>query len=212
MKIFIDESGSFAVPRNGSDGFCCVGALVVADTEWENLAVRFEQFRAVLSPDTDEVKGRALSDVAVRQVLGLLREVDAKLFVCATAGAFFTDEELNEAKERQAYYLGAHVTEKHLPGLRRQIVSLQARMRAMAPQGFLQLYLLTRLIECILRVTPEWRLVKGVDRLFLSSRFGYAHLVPRFVQKLVDFWSAFDCAWFAAIGPVRHHIGGKREE
>jgi len=62
---------------------------------------------------------------------------------------------LNEAKDRQAYFLGASVTEKHLPGLRQQVTSLQARMRGMAPQDFLQLYLLTRLIERILRVTPN---------------------------------------------------------
>ncbi len=155
MHIFVDESGSFAVPRNGSDGFCCVGALVVADAEWENLAARFVQFRATWTPEAGEIKGRTLSDVAVRHVLDLLREADAKLFVGATAGAFFTDEELNEAKDQQAYYLGANVTEKHLPGLRQQIASLQARMRGMAPQEFLQLYLLTRLIERILRVTPN---------------------------------------------------------
>jgi hypothetical protein len=62
---------------------------------------------------------------------------------------------LNAAKELQAYYLGANVTEKHMPGLRQQIASVQARMRGMAPQEFLQLYLLTRLIERILRVTPN---------------------------------------------------------
>lgn len=155
MRVFIDESGSFAVPRNGSDGFCCVGGLVIADAEWDNLAVRFEQFKRACAPDQAEIKGSRLSEAAVRHVLTLLQEADAKLFVGATAGAFFSDAAINEFKEEQARLLGKNVTDKHTPQLRQQMIELQARMRGMAPQEFLQLYLLTCLIERILRVIPN---------------------------------------------------------
>lgn len=155
MRIFVDESGSFAVPRNGSEGFCCVGALLVADAEWDNLAARFGQFQAISDPRCVEIKGSKLLDPTVRHVLNLLLEADAKLFVSATARFFYTDDAINNFKDRQAHYLGEHLTEKHHPRLRQRVAELQVRMRGMAPQEFLQLYLLTRLIERILRVTPN---------------------------------------------------------
>lgn len=155
MRIFVDESGSFAVPRNGSEGFCCVGALVIADAEWDNLAARFSQFRATCEPGGSEIKGSKLSDAAAQRVHGLLREADAKLFISATAGIFYTDASISGFKDRQASYLGEHLTEQHHGRLHQQVADLQARMRGMAPQEFLQLYLLTRLVERILRVTPN---------------------------------------------------------
>lgn len=155
MRIFIDESGSFAVPRNGSDGFCCVGGLVIADAEWDNAAARFAQFKRAYAPDTDEIKGSRMGEDAMRHVLTLLNEVDAKLFVEATAGSFFSDAAINEFKDQQAYWLGKNITERHTEPLRRQMAELQSLMRAMAPQEYLQLYLLTRLIERILRVVPN---------------------------------------------------------
>lgn len=155
MKISIDESGSFAVPRNGSDGFCCVGGLVIADAEWENLDARFAQFKAVVAPDGAEIKGSRLSDAEMKHALALFNEADAKLFIGATAGVLFSDASLNVFKEQQAHYLGANLTDQHKPKVRQQMADLQQRMRAMAPQEFLQLYVLTRLIERILRVTPN---------------------------------------------------------
>lgn len=36
-------------------------------------------------------------------------------------------------------------------------------------------------------VWPEWRLVKGADRHFLSSGFGYAHFVTVLGEHLIGF-------------------------
>lgn len=50
------------------------------------------------------------------------------------------------------------------------------------------------------RVRTEWRLVKGVGRLFLSPGFGYAHEVPGFGHQLVDFGPPLNGARLGAIG------------
>lgn len=123
---------------------------------WDsNLDARFAQFKAVVAPDGVEIKGSRLSDAEMKHALALLNEADAKLFIGATAGVLFTDASLNVFKEQQAHYLGANITDQHKPKVRQQIADLQQRMRAMAPQEFLQLYVLTRLVERILRVTPN---------------------------------------------------------
>lgn len=155
MHINIDESGSFAVPRNGSAGFCCVGGLVVGDAQKEKLEAEFQRLTAPWVAPGMEVKGRALPPTAVRQVLDLLGEVDAKLFVTATAGSFHTDDALAAFRHRQADLLGANLTPRHTPELRAQMAALQARMRQMAPQEFLQFNLLARLVEQIIRITPN---------------------------------------------------------
>jgi hypothetical protein len=61
-------------------------------------------------------------------------------------------------------------------------------------------------------VRPAWRLVKGDRRLFLSSRFGYAHELPRFIEELKDFRATFYRARLAAKGPKRHDVTGECEQ
>ena len=192
MQINIDESGNFAVPQNGSVGFCCVGGLVIPDAQKDSLEAQFAKLAKRLVPAGGEIKGRLLPPPAISDVLDLLNQVDAKLFVTATAGSFHTTDALAGFRDRQADILSANLTPAHTPTLRAQMAGLQVRMRQMSPQEFLQFNLLARLVEQIIRITPNH------FGFCAPAELGAFHWT---IDAKSDGRSALETCW-AMIGPV----------
>jgi hypothetical protein len=81
LRIFIDESGSFAGFHAGS--ISVVGALVIPDVMLKKVAVKYEKFRANLPQENGEVKGRLLNEKQVDKVVTLLVRNEALFEITA---------------------------------------------------------------------------------------------------------------------------------
>jgi hypothetical protein len=155
VNIYIDESGTFAVPTNGMTDFCCVGALVIPETQQDFLFQQFANLKKQWNPSRGEIKGSSLDEPKIASVIEILLHAEAILFICATVPSLHSVSEIEFYRNKQADRLTANLTPKHLPELRQKLNEVRDLMAKMSPQEFLQFMILIRAVERILRVTPN---------------------------------------------------------
>src|SRR5262245_34053887 len=82
MQIFIDESGTFVLPSNGSN-ISLVGALIIPDRRLRYIEKRYAKLRSQLPKEKGEVKGRLLAEEQVDLVVSMLADQQILFEACA---------------------------------------------------------------------------------------------------------------------------------
>jgi hypothetical protein len=165
MFIFIDESGSFALPPAGNLSLCCVGALVIPDGAYFLALNKFDRLKANWRSSSGEIKGSQLNEKQIAKVIEVLVGAGAKFFVAATEMSLNPEQQILERRESMGERLMAAVTSGHSPNVRTQMEELVSTVRAMPAQLFVQYLLLADLVDRILRVMPTYYAFAGPQEL-----------------------------------------------
>lgn len=153
MYVFIDESGPFAIPTQGSTALSCIGALIVPDSSYQNLAKSLSSLKGAWG-FPGEVKGSKLNESEVFDVITTLLDHDCKFLVCCTDMSAYTPGQLEAYRDRQAKALFANITEQHHQSLKNQLLKLKQDIEQMSYPLFIQFRLLTELIMRTLQEAP----------------------------------------------------------
>lgn len=152
MHIFIDESGTFTVPKDGSaPALSCVGAVVLPSAEIDAIQAAFSDLVRPWTDAGEEVKGRLLGERQMDAFLAFLAECRGLIEVVAIDLAFHRVAQVREHQEGQARRLSANLTDAHHPNVWQAVRDLAARIRALAIPNYVQLVSYGVLVDAILR-------------------------------------------------------------
>jgi hypothetical protein len=154
MRIFIDESGNFAAGA-GQSRTCCIGALVVPETEARNLLTAFVDLRTSWTSEP-EIKSSALTDERTTAVLRLLAQYDVIAMVTAFDKLHHPPGQLKAFQDGQAKAFTNALTEKHNANAWRYAQELRDEWLKLSPQLMAQLHTLIVTIEDIIRWVPNY--------------------------------------------------------
>jgi hypothetical protein len=149
MEIYIDESGTFARPRDARRAVSCVGALVLRSSEAPRLLERFRHLRDRWG--LQEARARELSEKQFVEVVALCRRYDPLLEIRATDVNVQTPAEIAAYKLEQGALLEKHITPSHQPDLRTFLADRRRYLEGLTDQLFIQSILLVSLIDDVLR-------------------------------------------------------------
>ncbi|WP_326914192.1 hypothetical protein [Sphingopyxis chilensis] len=156
MHIFIDESGTFAIPAAGQTSPCIVGALIVPNYTIDRLFQKYERLRQHLPKEGDEVKGRRLNEAQVNSVITLLRRNHCLFEAIVIEMGRESATDIAEHQQKAAEALTANLTEKHHPELVAGVKKLKSRLEAMALPLYVQAALMNVLLARIIRELPAY--------------------------------------------------------
>src|SRR5450759_1381076 len=147
MRIYIDESGPFLPLAGSKRRYSCLGALAIRDAQHDDVETEFRRLRRQIGGSDSEIKGSSLTERQAARVVGMLREFDVVLDICATDMGAYSDADVSRVKERQAQILDNSVGEEHHPTMIAQVRDLAATTRRLSNQLFVQAFMTTLLIE-----------------------------------------------------------------
>lgn len=185
MHIYIDESGTFAIPKREGPSISCAGAVVVADRTREELLREFLVLSTKWPRDPKgEIKGRLLRENDFYDLVELLVHYDV-LFDCIAIDMGLHDEAaIAQHRDRQAQKIEAAVTPRHHPNMIRQMNEIAGQIRKQSPQQHAQFITMNELVLAVLetkllyfaQVAPveigrfSWRIDAKADKLTTSEK------------------------------------------
>lgn len=163
VNIYVDESGTFAVPASPRRRVCCLAGLVLPSKNEGEIFFEFLRLKDCWGLPAGEVKGSGLNETQVAAVLSLLSLGGAMVHIIATDMKQYSSAELDETRTDQADRLlkdvspGTHIYEK-LHGLR------DSWLRT-SNQLFLQSMLTIFLVEELLQTATLFFVLRRPDEL-----------------------------------------------
>jgi hypothetical protein len=147
MHVYLDESGTFAIPQSGGGvSFSTMGALAIPTCYQRAIWKRYRRLRTQLPREADEVKGRLLNESQVASVVNLLVKSPLLFNVLAIDMAAQTTEAVVAHRAGQAQTLLLSVGPDHRPSLIAQMQQLSQRLRGTPPQLYTQSVLIFELV------------------------------------------------------------------
>jgi hypothetical protein len=150
MHIFIDESGTFTRSA-GPSSVSAVGALVIPDGRLPSVLRKYSSIRANLPRDKGEVKGRLLSEPQVDRVVSMLAKNETIFEASVIDLATSTENDTAAHQNAQAERTTANLTDKHNDAAKEFAHGLQARLKRMPPQLYVQSLVTFSVIARVLR-------------------------------------------------------------
>ena len=147
MFIYIDESGTFSYPRSRKHSYACAGALTIPESMHGGILKSFKTLKRRWGRVRDETKGRELNESQISEIVQLLADRGAKYHACATDMSHSAPASTALRKEVQAQKLSANITESHNPQLVTSLTQIAERLKGISDQLFLQLCVMTELIN-----------------------------------------------------------------
>lgn len=152
MHIFIDESGSFTIPKGATaPAVSCVGAVVMPSADADAIQADFAALAAPWADASGEVKGRSLNEQQIDAFLAFL--VERKCLIAATAIdlGLHRVAEVAAHRDAQSRKLTANLTDKHHPDAKAFLHDLATRLRALKTPNYVQLFITTILVDAVMR-------------------------------------------------------------
>lgn len=188
MHIFIDESGTFAIPQEGALSPCVIGALVIPDFKVEKLFRKYETLRQNLPQDGSEVKGRLLNELEVFKVVELLRRNNCIFVAHVIEMGRESVREIEDHRKNAAEGLTRHLTKEHHPELVEGVWQRRAELEQMSLPLYVQYSLMSYLLGDLLRHVPVYwaqrRMAEILDFHWVVDGKGEGDLT-----KSEDWWS-----------------------
>lgn len=151
MHIFIDESGTFTGIGAGPPRFSLIGALIVEDARLPRLTRAYRQLRQRLPQQNGEVKGRALSERHVDEVVSLLRHHGAIFEAAAIDLGVHSEAGISGNRSRYADRMTRGLTSEHSSQLRDSVWSLRRRLEGFPTQLYVQSQVTFALIRNVIQ-------------------------------------------------------------
>ena len=132
MHIFIDESGSFDVPKTNKWSVCCIAALVIPDSQYVEIMRNFEALKCVWNAEGKEVKGKDINEREISSVIQMLGRYDVLFEATTIDMGLQSDDAIGKHKETQAQNITKNLTPTHQPSLVYDLAALQAKLRQLS--------------------------------------------------------------------------------
>jgi Protein of unknown function (DUF3800) len=153
VHIFIDESGAFVRPRTGASKAACVGALMVRSDRLEELSDAFSRLRRQFSSEDAELKGSALTERQVAQIIATLRRFDVVFDATVIDIGNQDPEQVRRVKERQVQMLVEGPGATTDANIAARVRALCDAMLGLSDQLFVQVFVTISLIARILETS-----------------------------------------------------------
>jgi len=186
MHIYIDESGSFLVPKEKKPRVSCVAALVIPSSRRRDVVKEFKMLRSSWG-STEEVKGSKLDEAQIAAVISLLRRYDVLVEICAIEMGSHTEQQVADYKRMQADKLIEHITSEHHPDVIREANQLRTTVLGMSNQLFVQSLMMILLIDRLIEMVPLYYCQRVRDDL--GSFYWTVDAKDRGITKSEEWWS-----------------------
>ena len=146
MHIFIDESGSFAVPSTVADSVCCMAALVIPESCLDRLVAQYGGILQRWGSGGREIKGHSLTERRVARVLSWLTNFDVVLIVVAIDMGLHNDSGVTAHKRGQAQKVRSSVASpEFFETMRIEVEDMARRIDELPNPLYVQIAMLTEL-------------------------------------------------------------------
>jgi len=153
MRIFIDESGTFALPRESGPSMCCVAALAVSDGDVGRLESLHARLVADWRPNGGELKGRQLNERRFHRAYTELGRLDVVPVICAIDMGLQKEADTTAHRLGQAQKLRRSVlAPEYHDSLRADVDALAKRMERLSNQLYVQSFVQTEAVARTLRI------------------------------------------------------------
>jgi hypothetical protein len=205
MHIYLDESGTFVIPKAASPTISAMGALAVPNCFQRAIWKRYRRIRVGLPTQNGEVKGRLLNEKQISGIVEMLIDTPVLFNIDVIDTGMQSAVAVEKHRDGQADKLLASVGPAHRPLMIAEMQQLAQRLR----QTSLQLYIETQLIFNV------------VMKILQNSMIFYSQTLP---EELGSFDWVFDSKdsnkitnweqwWKTMIAPmfqsmaIRQHMG-----
>ncbi len=151
MKTYIDESGNFTIPPEGKIYTCCVGALVIPESEENLIFNNFKVLKRQWGDKNSEFKGSKLSESQVNDVIRMLSYTDCTFFASIVDMSLEEEEEVNFHKSKQAEKFLVDLEKMQHQSMKVDLQDVERRIKALSGPNYIQMQILTSLIEKVKR-------------------------------------------------------------
>lgn len=157
MRIYIDESGTFACFPEARNSVSCVAALVVPETVHEYLMTEFSSAATSWGFASKEVKGRLLNEDQFDQAIRLVLKTGwAFLRIAAIDVGLHTNAMIEDHKRRQADIFRASMDERFAEPVVNQVHEFADRIEALPNQLYVESVLLTEIVASVIQTSSLW--------------------------------------------------------
>jgi hypothetical protein len=149
MHIFIDETGSFAIPAPFPSP-SLVGALVIPDRKLKYFDRIYGRLRPKLPKDKGEVKGRVLNEEEIRSVVEVLLRCECLFEATVIELGTHTETGLTKHKMEQAKRITANLTEEHSSAAKTLLIQRKQELESSTLPQYVQTVVTIELIYRII--------------------------------------------------------------
>lgn len=199
MRIFIDESGSFAyAPDNNA--WSTVGAVVILDESMGAAEAALQQFKIENGfPITEELKlGKVADELSYFRLLNRLAQLDCTMYGLATNAHLNTPEAARRHKIQAAQQMVKHIDRMVHQSMKDSILNLSKQVLGLSDQLYIQLtcqikllhYIVSQAVTYYVQISPEslrsfiWRMDQKEPTKKTEFERAFEDLSPPYLQTL----------------------------
>lgn len=150
MYIFLDEAGSFILPKTKPWSICVVGGLIVPKSTIKRLFKDFEILKKVWGYE-GEIKGSKLSEEEVNSFISMLSKYNVFFEAVAIDMGDQTEKNIAKHKKAQVKKTGSNIKSDATEFAKQFTSTTRAKMYTLSNQLYVQMQLTISLIENILQ-------------------------------------------------------------
>ncbi len=152
MKIYIDESGTFLVPKNGKTKTSSVGALILLEGEEEFVFKEFEMIKSRWGDIKKEYKGSELTESQVNEVILMLKRFNAVLVASVIDMSLQDEEYLKYHQRQQASVFTESLGKVKYESMKNDLRDIEREILSLPSQLYVHSTCLTEVVDDVLRM------------------------------------------------------------
>jgi hypothetical protein len=158
MHIFIDESGTFAIPQKPAPAVTCLGAVIIPDSRRETVFAKFMALAEHWPKTPDgEIKGKLLGENQFYDAVEMFADQGVVMECAATDMGLHSKAEIEKHRDIQADKLYDSVTPGiHFNSLIAEVRSMSAELRKLSINEYMQICLMNGLVHSIMQQKVLW--------------------------------------------------------
>jgi hypothetical protein len=153
MHIYIDESGSFMIPKVKKPKVSCVTALIIPSSKNEKVLNEFIKIHSAWGFGSDEIKGSKLDEAKMAEVISFLRDYDVLIEICAIDIGSHSEKQVTDFKHTQADDIIKNFTPEHQSTMLEEANKYRQYLLDMPNQLFVQSFSMILLIDRLIETT-----------------------------------------------------------
>lgn len=194
MYIFIDESGSFSIPKDPKKpSVSCVGALLIPEDSYSHVSEEFLLMSNSWKKDGDEVKGKLLGEEEISEALRLFSDNNVRFDCVAFDAGLHTSDEVRDHLLQQVEFLGGGYEGISDASELEDLARWQKLMNSLSNQEYVQLCMTNRLVRSILE--------KQVSYYAMTDPKELARFIWKIDGKSTDNTHRMEIMWQAILIP-----------
>jgi hypothetical protein len=138
MYIYIDESGVFNIPTYRKWSVSCVGALVIPESDRDEIFKGIKKWRRVWGYFEGEMKGRSLNENEIASLIEFLSGFDLIFEITAIDMVMQSHQGIVRHRFSQADAFTENLTDQYHPNFMKQVEGIQKKLRVLANPLYVQ--------------------------------------------------------------------------